>query len=129
MRVAIVHNAVADDDAPDERDVLVQAEAVQAALSALGHEPGTLPCTLDLSEVKCRLTDLRPDLVFNIVESLDGTSRLIHLIPFLLEVVNVPYTGAKAEATLLTSNKIMAKTRMRAAGLPTPEWLGPNRRE
>ena len=125
MRVTIVHNAVADDDAPDERDVLVQAEAVQAALRALGHEPGTLPCTLDLSEVKRRLTDLRPDLVFNIVESLDGKGRLIHVIPLLLDALNVPYTGACAEAMCLTSHKVLAKQRLAAAHLPTPPWIGP----
>ena len=125
MRVTIVHNAVADDDAPDERDVLVQAEAVQAALRALGHEPGTLPCTLDLSEVKRRLTDLRPDLIFNIVESLDGKGRLIHVIPFLLDALNVPYTGACAEAMCLTSHKVLAKQRLAAAHLPTPPWIGP----
>jgi D-alanine-D-alanine ligase len=125
MRVTIVHNAVADDDAPDERDVLVQAEAVQAALRTLGHEPGTLPCTLDLSEVKRRLTDLRPDLIFNIVESLDGKGRLIHVIPFLLDALNVPYTGACAEAMCLTSHKVLAKQRLAAAHLPTPPWIGP----
>ena len=125
MRVTIVHNAVADDDAPDERDVLVQAEAIQAALSALGHEPGTLPCTLDLSEVKRRLTDLQPDLIFNIVESLDGKGRLIHVIPFLLDALNVPYTGACAEAMCLTSHKVLAKQRLAAAHLPTPPWIGP----
>ena len=125
MRVTIVHNAVADDDTPDERDVLVQAEAVQAALSALGHEPGTLPCTLDLSEVKHRLTDLRPDLIFNIVESLDGKGRLIHVVPFLLDALNVPYTGACAEAMCLTSHKVLAKQRLAAAHLPTPPWIGP----
>jgi len=125
MRVTIVHNAVADDDAPDERDVLVQADAVQAALRTLGHEPGTLPCTLDLSEVKRRLTDLRPDLIFNIVESLDGKGRLIHVIPFLLDALNVPYTGACAEAMCLTSHKVLAKQRLAAAHLPTPPWIGP----
>ena len=125
MRVTIVHNAVADDDAPDERDVLVQAEAIQAALRALGHEPGALPCTLDLSEVKRRLTDLRPDLIFNIVESLDGKGRLIHVIPFLLDALNVPYTGACAEAMCLTSHKVLAKQRLAAAHLPTPPWIGP----
>ncbi|HEX5679905.1 MAG TPA: D-alanine--D-alanine ligase [Desulfobacterales bacterium] len=125
MRVTIVHNAVADDDAPDERDVLVQAEAIQAALSALGHEPGTLPCTLDLSELKRRLTELQPDLIFNIVESLDGKGRLIHVIPFLLDALNVPYTGACAEAMCLTSHKVLAKQRLAAAHMPTPPWIGP----
>ena len=33
MRVAVVHNAVTDDSAPDERDVLVQTESVVDALA------------------------------------------------------------------------------------------------
>ena len=125
MRVTIVHNAVADEAAPDERDVLIQAEAVQAALRALGHEAGMLPCTLDLSEVKRRLSDLRPDLVFNIVESLDGKGRLIHVVPSLLDALNVPYTGACAEVMCLTSHKVLAKQRLAAVHLPTPPWIGP----
>jgi D-alanine-D-alanine ligase len=125
MRVVIVHNAIDDGDAPDERDVLVQAETVRTALRTLGHEPGTLPCSLDLSESKRRLVDLHPDLVFNIVESLDGTGRLIHVIPSLLDALAVPYTGACAEAMFLTSHKILAKQCLSAAGMPTPAWIGP----
>ncbi len=125
MRVVIAHNVVEKRDAPDERDVLVQAETVEAALGALGHEPVTLPCALDLAAVKHRLAGLRPDLVFNIVESLDGTGRLIHVVPSLLDALAVPYTGACAEAMLLTSHKIFAKQRLAAARLPTPAWIGP----
>ena len=125
MRVVIVHNAVDVGDAPDERDVLVQAEAVRAALKALGHNPACLPCALDLSDVKHRLAGRRPDLVFNIVESLNGTGRLIHMVPSLLDALAVPYTGACAEAMFLTSHKILAKHYLAAAGLPTPAWLGP----
>ncbi len=125
MRVVIAHNAVDEGDAPDERDVLAQAETVQAALHALGHDPRILPCSLDLSELKYRLAELRPDLVFNIVESLDGTGRLIHVIPSLLDALAVAYTGACAEAMFFTSNKILAKQCLAAAGLPTPAWVGP----
>lgn len=125
MRVVIVHNAVDDGDAPDERDVLAQADAVQAALNALGHDPACLPCTLDLFDLKHRLAGLRPDRVFNIVESLNGTGRLIHVVPSLLDALAVPYTGACAEAMFLTSHKILAKHYLAAAGLPTPAWVGP----
>ncbi len=125
MRIAIAHNAVGDSDAPDERDVLVQAEAVSAALGALGHEALPVPCTLDLSAVKRRLIELKPALVFNLVESLDGTGRLIHVVPFLLDALGIPYSGAGAEAILLTSHKVLAKERLTAAGVPTPPWSAP----
>ena len=37
MRITVVHNEVTAEDAPDERDVLVQVEAVTSALKALDH--------------------------------------------------------------------------------------------
>jgi D-alanine-D-alanine ligase len=125
MIVAILHNAVDGRSSEDEIDVLAQVETISVAMESLGHVVRVLACNLNLSALEQQLTAIKPDLVFNLVESLDGRGALIHLVPFLLEALRLPYTGAHAEATLLTSNKIMAKTRMRAAGLPTPEWLGP----
>ncbi len=126
MRVAILHNAVGQDGSADERDVLVQAEAVSKALEGLGHTVTILPCDLDLAAIRERLTETAPDLVFNLVESLGGSGRLIHLVPYLLEAMGLSCTGAGAEAILLSSNKITAKTRLRSAGLLTPDWIGPH---
>lgn len=125
MRIAILHQAVGAEAAPDDRDVLVQAAAVGAALAALGHRVEPIACTLDLARLERRLAAFRPDLVFNLVESLAGTGRLIHLVPALLEAAAIPYTGAGAEAILTTSHKLLAKERLAAAGLPTPPWIGP----
>ncbi|GAB4336567.1 MAG: ATP-grasp domain-containing protein [Desulfobulbaceae bacterium] len=125
MKIAVVHNQVSDRDAPDARDVLVQAETVAAGLAGLGHEVETLSCTLNLESMRKRLLADRPDLVFNLVEDLGGSGRLIHLFPFLLDTLRIPYSGAPAEAIFLTSHKTMAKERMRAHNLPTPEWIGP----
>jgi D-alanine-D-alanine ligase len=124
MRVAVLHNAVTG-EAPDEQDVLVQLAAVRAALAALGHAVRAVPCTLDLAALRDEVCAVRPDLVFNLVESLDGTGRLIHLVPGLLDHLRIPFTGAPTEAVLATSHKLMAKERLRSLGLPTPEWLGP----
>jgi D-alanine-D-alanine ligase len=123
MRIAVVHNKVADHDAPDEKDVLMQVEAVTAALQSSGNEVVALGCTLDLEEMKNKLMQLAPQLVFNLVESLGGYGSLIHLFPFLLEALGYPYTGSDADAVRLSSNKTAAKKRMRGAGLPTPDWV------
>jgi D-alanine-D-alanine ligase len=125
MRVTVVHNAVPDEGPADELDVLVQVDAVREALRALDHEVYTLPAGLELGQLQHRLEAQRPDLVFNLVESLAGHGRLIHLVPSLLDAMGRPYTGAPAEAIWLTSHKVMAKERMVAAGLPTPSWAGP----
>jgi D-alanine-D-alanine ligase len=125
MHVSVVYNAVLDDGPADEQDVLFQVDAVREALLSLGHETYTLPAGLELEQLKNRLKAQRPDLVFNLVESLGGNGRLIHLVPSLLDAVGMRYTGSPAEAIWLTSHKVMAKERMFAAGLPTPAWAGP----
>jgi D-alanine-D-alanine ligase len=125
MRVAVLHNAVGEGGSPDERDVLVQTGVVSEALAALGHAVTVLPCDLNLALIKRRLLEAAPDIVFNLVESLEGSGALIHLAPFLLEGMGLCCTGASGEAMMLSSNKIAAKTHLRAAGLPTPDWIGP----
>jgi D-alanine-D-alanine ligase len=121
-RVAIVYGAVAADAAPDEQDVLVEVDAVQQTLTALGFAPVAVPLTLDLEAVRQRLLHIRPAFVFNLVESVEGLGRLIHLASALYESLGLPYTGAGSEAMYLTSNKPLAKRLMASAGIPTPEW-------
>ncbi len=126
MRIAVVHNATDPEDRPDELDVLVQAEAVSQSLKELGHDVVQMPCTLDLLDIKDRLIAFEPGLVFNLVESLDGHGRLIHLFPGLLDAMGICYTGSRTEALFVTSHKVMAKDRMVLAGLSTPAWFGPH---
>lgn len=123
LRIVIAHNAVAADAAPDDRDVLVQRDAILAALTECGHGCQSLACTLDLETARRRLLELRPDVVFNLVESLGGSDRLAHLFPALLETLAIPYTGNTAAALWLTNNKPAAKRRLVVAGLPTPAQL------
>lgn len=125
MHIAIVHDAVAESDTPDAKDVLVQADAVAGALQRLGHTVRRMACTLDLAAVTKALVDHGIDLVFNLVESISGQGRLIHLFPFCLDALPLPYTGAPAQAMLLSSNKTLAKAWMTAAGIATPPWVGP----
>jgi D-alanine-D-alanine ligase len=124
-RVAVVYGAVAADAAPDEQDVLVEVDTVQQALTALGFAPVAVPLTLDLEAVRQRLLHLRPAFVFNLVESVEGLGRLIHLAPALYESLGLPYTGAGSEAMYLTSNKPLAKRLLAAAGIATPEGVEP----
>ena len=125
MHVAIVHDTVSDADAPDARDVMTQAEAVAGALALLGHSSCRIACSLNLLSVDAELRRRQVDLVFNLVESIGGQGRLIHLLPFCLDAMGMPYTGARAEAMMLTSGKVLAKEWMAGADIPTPAWIGP----
>jgi D-alanine-D-alanine ligase len=123
MKVAVIHGEVPANAGKDEQDVLVQADFVSRGLAALGHETVVLPFSLNLEEAVRTLSTLHPDCAFNLVETLSGKGSLIHIAPALLDALGVPYTGAGTEAMLLTSNKILAKKWLAAAGLPTPPWL------
>lgn len=122
MHVAVVHNAVSEDAGPDERDVLVQADVVLRALESLGRRASVVPCTLDLESIRTELGRLQPDVVFNLVEALGGSDRLQTLFPALLDAVGIPYTGVPTESFLIASHKLLAKERLRRAGLPTADW-------
>ena len=122
-RVAVVYGAVAADAGPDEQDVLIEVDTIQQALASLGFAPVAVPLTLDLEAVRQRLLHLRPAFVFNLVESVEGLGRLIHMAPALYESLGLPYTGAGSEAMYLTSNKPLAKRLLAAAGIETPRWI------
>jgi D-alanine-D-alanine ligase-like ATP-grasp enzyme/ribosomal protein S18 acetylase RimI-like enzyme len=122
LKIVILHNAVAADDTAADRDVLVQTAAVESACQSLGHRVRRLACTLDFEVVEESLADDRPDVVFNLVESLGGSDRLARLAAVLLDDLDLRYTGTHAAALHLTNNKPLAKLRLRAAGLPTPDW-------
>ncbi len=123
MNIAVLHDAVPPGASADEQDVLVQVEAVRAALAELGHESAVVPCTLNLDAAAAALRERNPDLVFNLVESIGGQGRLIHLAPALLESLGVRFTGCPADAVYSTSNKLVAKRLLAAAGIATPAWF------
>jgi len=128
MRIAVLHGELAADAARDEIDVLTQVECVSRGLAAIGHEAVTVPVSLDLAQFSRSVATLRPALAFNLVETLTGRGSLIHLVAAVLDALKLPYTGAGAEAMMLTSNKLLAKRWLHASGLPTPPWVTPAER-
>jgi D-alanine-D-alanine ligase len=123
MRVTILHNAVPADAPPEDQDTLVEVDAVSSALTCLGHTATTLACSLDLAAMREDLLRLRPDVVFNLVESLAGADSLVYLPAAVLDTLGLPYCGSRTESLFLTTHKTLAKQRMRQAGLPTPDWM------
>ncbi|MCA9186666.1 MAG: hypothetical protein R3E01_29145 [Pirellulaceae bacterium] len=125
MHVAILCNQVVSELAAHDVDVHVQREAVADALTQLGHRVSRLECSLDLSSLDRQLADLRADIVFNLVENLGGSDRLMALVTMLLEARRIPFTGAGTRAILSSGSKLMAKDQMRLVGLPTADWYEP----
>lgn len=118
--VAVLHQQVSATSSADDLDVLAQADFICGALGRLGRVPRNVPFDLDLKRAADRLQRLRPQVVFNLVESIAGNGQLIHLAPALLEHLGLPYTGAPLQAMFLSTDKLVAKRLMHTAAIPTP---------
>jgi D-alanine-D-alanine ligase-like ATP-grasp enzyme/GNAT superfamily N-acetyltransferase len=122
----ILHQAVPPDAPPDEQDVLEQVGAVEAALIETGWRTRRIAATLDLAGVARALAKDPPDLVVNLVESL-AVGRAAGLMApaaaALLESLGLRFTGNPAAALALTADKLATKRVLRAAGIPTPDWI------
>jgi D-alanine-D-alanine ligase len=79
-----------------------------------------MPVGRDLHDVVTRLRDRRPDVVFNLVESIAGQPRLEAAMAWVLEWLDLPYTGSPPEALSAALDKGRAKALLAAARVPTP---------
>ena len=123
MRVVVVHQEVTPEAPEDERDVLTQAQAVAEALRTLGHEAIIVSAGTTPAELRARVGELRPELVFNLVESLFDSDRFQYLAARVLEELGVPFTGNGSRALLITGDKRLTKIFLARAGLFTPRWI------
>ncbi|MEJ5343052.1 MAG: hypothetical protein WHT09_15965 [Thermogutta sp.] len=123
MRVVLVHQEVASSAPEDERDVLTQAQAVAEALREIGHEAVVVSAGTTPAELQARMRELRPEVVFNLVESLFGSDRFQYLAARVLEELRIPFTGNGSQALFLTGDKRLTKIFLARAGVPTPRWI------
>ncbi|MDH4225963.1 MAG: D-alanine--D-alanine ligase [Deltaproteobacteria bacterium] len=113
------------DAPPDTLDVTQEAGVVEEALTGLGWRVEPLSLGRDVEPARQALARLRPSVVFNLVDAVDGDGRLITLAPELLEGMRLPFTGAPLEAMAQSSDKLAAKRILARGGLPTPPILDP----
>jgi D-alanine-D-alanine ligase len=122
-KVLVLHSDIVPDAPPEEKDTLVAADAVTAALARSGR--AVAKAAFRKERLVSLLERHRPDIVFNLVEGVDGLGRLAPQAPQMLAALGVPFTGVGAEAMALTGDKPRTKQRLRAAGLATPDWSEP----
>lgn len=110
-------NAIPDLAAECEEEETV--EMLSSSLARLGKRVMLFPHKPDLLE---RLDEARPDIVFNIAEGWAGRNRE-SLIPALLELLDIPYTGSDALTLGIALDKAMAKRVVSTAGVRTPRYM------
>ena len=104
-----------------ERGVSLRSAArVEDALDVLGHEAVPLDVGGDLV---ARLRAERPDVAFIALHGPGGEDGTVQE---LLEILGLPYTGPGVAACALCMDKVASKHELRAAGVPTPDWVAFN---
>lgn len=126
MRVAVLYNVDYDSPAPGQEsreDVSRVADAVAHALRAAGHASDLHGVGDDPLDVLCALRGAaRPDLVFNLCESLRGDARGEAGMSAALQLLPLPFTGSDALTLGLALHKDKAKALLRQRGVATPDW-------
>jgi D-alanine-D-alanine ligase len=125
-RVVVIYNrdfegADADPENKAREDIKDIAEHVMAILQGRGCSAVGLGITDDIFAAVSSLRELRPDVVFNLCESIGGDNRFEPLFPMLMDREGFAYTGSGPLALALALHKHKAKDVLRARGIPTPE--------
>jgi D-alanine-D-alanine ligase len=99
-----------------EREVsLTSGRGIAAALERLGHDVHTVDMGRD---VAARLTELKPDVVFN---ALHGTPGEDGTVQGLLDLLGVKYTHSGLTASVIAIDKELTKKILVPAGVRMPE--------
>jgi D-alanine-D-alanine ligase len=122
LRVALTFNlrriGVAEGDSEAEFDAPPTIEALATAIRKQGYE--VFPCEADRSLPRA-LSELRPDLVFNIAEGQNGLNREAQ-VPALCELLGLEYTGSDAACMAVSLNKATAKKLVASENVLTPPF-------
>lgn len=119
-----------DGDPPANQDYKKQLESadeaeydVARALIGLGHDVRLLGFRSDLDQLVDGLRAEPVDLVFNLTERFRNLSALDYGVVGILEMLNLPYTGAAAEGLILARDKALTKMVLAYHGLRIPHFM------
>jgi D-alanine-D-alanine ligase len=126
MKIAIVYNrpaATGSANWQSSQDVLRQVEAVEQSFAELATPAVRLPFDRDLRTFLEVLRQEQVDAVFNLCESVDDNPHLGGHPAAVFELLGLPFTGSGSLALMLTTDKLLAKRQLSAAGLATPAYF------
>jgi D-alanine-D-alanine ligase len=102
-----------------EKDADQDARLIGEYLKTLGIKVFLYPGN---DELPGRLRKDQPQLVINLVDSIKGNESLAAAIPGVLELLDIPYTGADILGLSLDTNKFLVKKLLQQNGIPVPAY-------
>ncbi|MFH2203719.1 MAG: ATP-grasp domain-containing protein [Elusimicrobiota bacterium] len=91
-------------------------------LKSLGHEVRALGLHDDLHQLVDEIKDFRPDVVFNLMEEFNKEASMVPNVVAVLEMLQVPYTGASPMGLRLCKDKALTKTILTQQGISNPPF-------
>ena len=128
LKVVILYNLLERLQKGEEKDILAEdgileeIGAVEEAIRTLGHQCHVLAVRDEIYTVIHWLREIRPDVVFNLCESVYGNSCWEMNIPALLELFQIPYTGSPPLTLGLCQDKGKVKDILLSHGIQTPRY-------
>lgn len=125
QKVGIVYSDVKREYFPTEAQYLTEKDAQKDAeiicryLAKLGINTYLYPGN---SLLPIKLNKDRPHIVLNLVDSVKGNEYLSSTIPALLELLDIPYTGAGILGKSLDHNKFLVNKVLQQIGIPVPHY-------
>jgi D-alanine-D-alanine ligase len=123
--VAIVYNEPVGPEGlccEASRDILDQVQAVEGSLARLGMPAVCIPFTRDLRSFVHKVEEDGIQYAFNLCESVDEKPEWMGHPAAVLEILGVSYTGSSGKALELTTDKVLTKRLLEAAGIRTPNY-------
>ena len=123
--VGILYSDVQRHYFPTEQQYITEKDAEQDA-RLIGEYLATMGISVFLypgdAELPARLHGDNPDMVINLVDSVKGMESLAATIPGVLELLDIPYTGADTLGLALDTNKFLVKKLLQQNGVPVPYY-------
>ena len=128
LRVLALFDAIAPTTADQDLTVELatadwKAEAhLLDALRELGHVVGHVAIFDDLSVLRTKLDEFRPDVIFNLADQFRNNRAFDQNIASFLEMEGVPFTGCGAVGMTLCKNKAISKKILGYHRIRVPEF-------
>jgi len=112
----------------EEKDILAEdvivedIGAAEEAVRSLGHQCFVMAIRDEILTVIHWLKEIRPDVVFNLCESVYGNTCWEMNIPALLDLFRIPYTGSSPLTLGLCQDKGKVKDILLSQGILTPRY-------
>lgn len=106
----------------EEEDWFTEGHVV-TTLGENGHKVHLGPIHKNPREILDHLDRVRPDLVWNFVETFHGQRHYESNVAAILELCKVPYTGCGYRALLLCQDKALSKKILKHHRIPVPPFV------